>query len=136
MSASAARNCSDRGIGQLISPIGGGEDGAECRHLVEQERVVEREEHLHLLERRLRMDAGAVGRGLVDELEPTLPTVAEHRQTLQRVDVHRLSRCRAHRKHQRTVGAVMTLEVRTADELDHAVCHLGEHARQRDQLVV
>ena len=65
---------------QRLAPVTGGEHLPERLHLVEQERVVEREEHLHLLQLRLRVHAVTGGARLVDELQPALPPVAHHRQ--------------------------------------------------------
>ena len=83
VSASAARQAlAHRGIAeQRLAPVTGGEHLAERGHLVEEERVVQSEEHLHLLQRRLRVHAVARAlRATSTNSMPALPTVAQERE--------------------------------------------------------
>ena len=103
---------------------------AEGRHLVEQERVGEREEHLELLGRRLRKDLCSILLRGLGELDGGAPRIRRVRQRLHRVDVHGFAARVAHREHQLAVVDRVPVEVRARDELDRAVRELRERARR------
>ena len=75
-----------------------------------------------------------VGRSL-GELQAPRPPVGRVWHRRQRVQVHRASCCTGHRDHERAVVVGVAVQERARDELDGAASELGQHRRQRHQLL-
>ena len=100
------------------------------RHLVEQERRVEREVRALAVRREHRVDRRARRRAAVSANSRLRdqPSGACGMQR-QRVEVHGPARRACHREDERAVVVVVAVEERARDELDRAAAELGEHRR-------